>query len=200
MKKIAISGTSGVGKTTLAKYISEKYNIPFVTMSTKPLWDKLGITSHEDILKRSAEDKHWALQFQDLILDERERLDKENNTYVTDRGPIDNIVYFLLQCSQYVTELNTHSYIQRCLELQKNITHQIILPFTEEVVLEQDNKRISNPYYQMTVDSVFSQVYRRYIGKNNKTLLILEWDWEKRKKIAGDFISPIELNHTEIRI
>jgi len=39
--KIFLSGCSGTGKTTLANYISARFNIPFIEGSSKPLWESI---------------------------------------------------------------------------------------------------------------------------------------------------------------
>ena len=72
-KKIFICGPSGVGKTTLAKFIAAKYNIPFVSTSGKLLWRDYGITSHKDLLDKSLKDPTFAVNYQfDLLKQRRE--------------------------------------------------------------------------------------------------------------------------------
>ena len=53
-KRIFICGPSGTGKTTLGEWISQTYRIPFITTSSKPLWEKHGIKSHLDLLNKGA--------------------------------------------------------------------------------------------------------------------------------------------------
>lgn len=70
MTIILIDGVVGVGKTTLAKLLSEKFNIP--------LFEELSNADTEDLLNRFYADKtRWAFTLQIHFLNERFRMIKE---------------------------------------------------------------------------------------------------------------------------
>jgi hypothetical protein len=194
-----MAGPSGTGKTTLCEYISKEYNIPFVTTSTKPLWDKYGITSHEQLINKTLNDKLWGLNFQYEVLNYRVRLLKGLDQFVTDRSPIDNLVYFLLQNSHLLNESQTKEYINLCAESMMMFNSLITVPYLDNTLLEDDGKRVNNKYYQMSVNSIFplASFLIEESGKANledfNIISMSKWDMEWRKNKIAEFIIPITL-------
>lgn len=192
--RIGICGPSGTGKSTLAKYISEKYGVPFVTTSTKPLWEKYEIKSHEDLINKTLSDPKWGLNFQNEVLDYRIKMMDENPNFITDRTSIDNLVYFLLQNTHSVSANDTEEYILRCKFALEKMNGLICLPFSEEIQLSDDGARITNKYYQHTVNGTFvvaSQLMRSSLFEL-KALTLPMWDYEIRKELTDKFIQTYE--------
>lgn len=192
--RIGICGPSGTGKSTLAKHISEKYGVPFITTSTKPLWDKYCIESHQDLINKTLSDLTWGLKFQNEVLDYRIKMMEENPIFVTDRTPIDNLVYFLLQNTHLVKESETEEYALRCRFALEKMNGLICLPFTEEIKLSDDGARITNKYYQSVVNHVFHLAAS--MMKNSlidiKALTLTMWDMNKRQELTKEFIDSYE--------
>lgn len=186
IKKILISGPSGSGKTTLARTISDRYDIPFISTSTKPLWDKYGFESHKDIISTTIIEPLKALEFQFELIEYRNNLLSNQPSFVSDRGYLDNMVYFLLQNSPHVNGEITNEYIRELSKAQNKLIAysqdkllQILLPVTNKMVLdnflEDDGKRIGNPYYQLMCTSVFNDcLEQNYLKLMNKNVTILE--------------------------
>lgn len=197
MRRICMAGPSGTGKSTLAKALAEHYKIPYITTSTKPLWDKYEIKSHSDLIQKAFLNPQWGKEFQDEVLQFRIDALKGAEEFVTDRSPIDNIAYFLLQNSASLGEEDTEKYIYSCMGVMDMFSHIILLPFTDLVVLEPDGKRIANKYYQMMVNGTFSVTTQiAYQMMNPKSTLqskaIHIWEWDKRFKEATNFIEGIK--------
>lgn len=187
-KRIYISGCSGTGKSTLAKWIAEEYKIPFIETSTKPLWEEFNISKHNDIISRSVNDPHWGLKFQRACLDMRKdvlQFDKSID-FVTDRSPMDNIVYFLLQNAPHLTEDDCTDYIADAIAQFAYNTHIIHITYSLDIKLEDDKMRVANQHYQLMVDAIFGRAYYLYYNyiKNhklqNEILQLTVWDWETR--------------------
>ncbi len=196
--RICISGPSGVGKSTLATEISKAYNIPFITTSTKPLWDKYKIRSHQELIERTLVDPQWGIDFQDEVLDYRINKLLGVKDFVTDRSPLDNLAYFLMQNSYNTSEEKTAKYIQRCKDAMALFTGIIVIPFTDEVVLENDGKRVNNRYYQEYTNAVFvlaAKIMRQEFGKMYGETLMM-WNFEARVAHTANLLNKI-LKHEE---
>jgi len=84
MTIILVDGVVGVGKTTLAKLLSKKFNIP--------LFEELSNADTEDLLNRFYSDKtRWAFTLQIHFLNERFRMIK--NIHKEGRGILDRSIF-----------------------------------------------------------------------------------------------------------
>ena len=90
-KRIMFVGPSGIGKTTLAKYISEKYGLPFISGSMTDLLPATRDLSHIEILSLGSEAMYKS-DFQ--LLNLRNKLFKDKEEFVTDRSYTDLAAYF----------------------------------------------------------------------------------------------------------
>lgn len=205
MSKIFICGTSGIGKTTLAKHIARSRNTPFINGSSTVLWNKFNIENHKELLELGFKDPQRGLDFQHELLKYRVEITKGLKGFVTDRSPIDNLVYFLYQNAPYLSERDVHQYIDQCnFSMQKicdyNFQNMKLLYLTRDFqqgdtmgIIVNDGKRIDNHYYQDMMDNLFQHVidkdylklqldsfnYRRYT----------EYDWSLRKDLTRLFLN-----------
>ena len=182
--KILLSGVSGIGKTTMAQILSEKYKIPFIIGSSKVLWRKYHIDSHRMLIDRCNSSNQFALDFQYELLEYRKNEMAKNDRFVTDRGPLDNLVYFLLQLSHNVSQFETAKYIEACIDSLPEHALQIYFKFDPVILksmnhLENDGARITNNYYQMMVAAVFNMVLHQDYLKS-RVYEIDMWDMQQR--------------------
>src|ERR1017187_4913880 len=146
--RVGISGASGTGKSTLAQYISGQHAIPFISTSTKPLWPKYKVNSHEELIMMALKNPQMGMDFQWEVLEYRRKLLTNEAAFVTDRTPVCNVVYFLMQNSFMISEPETRKYIDACNEALKDLfTGIIFLPFNGHIVLENDGNRVNSKYY-----------------------------------------------------
>ena len=173
-KLIVISGPSGSGKTTLAKALSAELGIPFIESSTKPLWRAWGISSHKEIITKSQVDPAWGISFQFAVLQHRKQLVERNPQMVTDRGPIDNWVYFLMQSSHHTPNAISERYLEECLDLHRQASCSFILEPLPTV--EHDGFRVTNKYYAEMTFQLMKATARNFVELspyNPKTVFIL---------------------------
>jgi GTPase SAR1 family protein len=201
--KIFITGTSGIGKTTLANYIAKSMRIPFINGSSTVLWEQYGIRSHRELLEMGIRQPEKGLQFQYDLLNLREQLTKGVDSFVTDRTPVDNLVYFLYQNAPYLETKQVRDYIDACKysfhrttaygkEGFKLIYLSRDFKGKDKMIIEDDGKRIDNPYYQDMMDGIFQQVLDKDYLKLNRDSYnfrkFTEYDWDTRLDITDNFI------------
>lgn len=188
MPRILITGPSGMGKTTLAKWISQEWEIPFVSVSIlRDIAKCNDIKTHQDVidLAKIDPDKHDLLQWE--LLSERFQAFSahQRSGFVTDRGHIDSLAYVRTQ--SYRDE-NWNKFLNLAKRMDRLFTHVIFIPFIEGWELEDDGKRIPNSDYQ----NLMTFMYEQQLGKFNrdKTCLILKaTDFEVRKSYVEDYIN-----------
>ena len=190
-KRIFITGPSGIGKTTLAKYISETYNLPYVSTSASTLWPKYGFATHNEAHKQSVLNKIVGFSYQWDILNEREK-SLSGNLWVTDRSPIDNVAYFLLTLGHDITECDCLNFIEASSKMLYKADGIIHLEWCDQDFIEDNGKRIRNSYYQEMVDSVINMViHKTYRNIPIPILNINTWDFESRKQLTDKWLKEL---------
>jgi hypothetical protein len=189
VNRVFITGTSGIGKTTLAKFIAERFGLPYISTSAGALWPRYGFTDHYDALKKCMANPEVGFLYQRDVLFNRLGVLVNEKEFVTDRGPIDNLAYFLLQQAYYNKEHNG-IILDACRYLHRlgDKTIFLGLPNKEEnYTIEDNGKRITDMMYQTLVNSTMEMVIYEYFNEYN-VLQINIWDMEYRKKTAVEFI------------
>ena len=193
MSKILIFGTSGIGKTTLAKHLSETLDIPFINGSSSVLWDKYTISCHNDLLKMNVINPEIGLRFQYDLLHYRNELLQGLTSYVTDRTIVDNLVHFLFQNAPYLTDKQVEQYIEACIgsfDTQNKNNKWIFLTRDfyigdEMPKVPSDGKRIENNYFQDVINDIYDRVLeRRMLGlqltQYGNYLKLRNYNWDAR--------------------
>ena len=174
--RIQLAGPSGVGKTTLSKWLEEAYQFPFISGSVSDLLPKTKEEQHKDMLSHDKKE----LYNQDFqILNLRNKLFSDKVNYVSDRSYLDSAAYFMYKQSSDIPQCELEHFFElckKCLVEQTDVL--IVIGFTPYMVknwvMEDNNKRILNKYFQAQISYIM-----RYI--------LTEWGF--------DFLSPIPTVH-----
>lgn len=167
-KRIMFVGPSGIGKTTLAKFISEQYGIPFISGSYSDLVPSTREVRHEEMMEKP---------FSVLYNEEQKLFFKRANTFgecsannasfVSDRSYVDNMAYFIYKLSAHLPKCETESFedvVKHALE--RDCTHIIYMKCTNDIldswVVEDNNKRILNPYFQWMISNIMGELLTRW--------------------------------------
>lgn len=199
---IALCGASGSGKTTLAHYLEKTENFNFTENSAgliipkekqdelqqKYGWKKAG---HKEVINLSNSNPEFGWEFQNAILDARTKLlEKYKNVdsfdrYLLDRSPIDNLTYFLLQCSHNQSDERVREFIEKCYQAIKMVDKVI---FVRSVLdIEENGSRVKNQYYQRMADSVFAHVIDTYFTQTEYVEVVTDI-FEDRCEQVTEFI------------
>lgn len=211
--RVNFTGVSGVGKTTLAKWVSEEFGIPFVSGSYSDLIPDTKDMPHQDMINQ---DPQKVFMQDTQVLNLRNKKFQEYPAFVSDRSYLDSAAYMINKLSHRIKECDTESFLELCRALSGvQITHLIFIPFTEEYLkgweMEDNHKRILNRYYQWEVSTImFNILYElwefklkdmwlthtegtvtiNHQGRNwiTKVLILQTMDLEERKYIIKDFL------------
>jgi hypothetical protein len=148
--KIAFCGTSSVGKTTLAKLVAKKLNLPILT-------DK---DLHREVFTLMAEQGHPVsteyfpgmtrqehVDFERHVwLCRQDALRRLGNDWITDESPIDFINWFYIVCGPYPEHMSADEFrfFKNC--FLKELPHYDLIVYLPVGVLpvENDNRRFTN--------------------------------------------------------
>lgn len=154
--KIMFAGPSGFGKTTLAKWISEQYNIPFESGSVSDLIPQTKEVAHKDMLARDPKELYTE-DFQ--ILNLRNKLFFNKEQFISDRSYLDSAAYFLYKQGDKQPSCEVEHFMGLCsMLLTQQCDCLIFLNFIPELVsewvTEDNNKRITSNYFQVEISSI----------------------------------------------
>jgi hypothetical protein len=184
--RIAISGPSGYGKTTLAKKLSDLLDIPFITTSAQLLWESTGghypVHSHQDVIQMSVENPKVGIRFQHDLLELRAEMLKDSPSFVTDRSPIDNLTYFLLQNAPFGTQSEFNDYRAKCLQQTlDNYDFIFLLSARNYVMVNGDEaRRVGVIEYQSTIARVMENIVGNLLPGTTR---------QRVKILGGDFVT-----------
>lgn len=211
--KIQLTGCSGVGKTTLAKYIASEYDIPFISGSYSDLVPQTKDEKHADMITK---DPKLIYEQDHQVLNLRHKQLRNTFDFVTDRSYIDSIAYLINKLSIHLRGCDIEAFITTCEALlERECTHLIFVPFTtkflDEWEIEDNKKRVLNSYYQFQISQLIfgildifnfkeSNIKTWVVGEKSgtitlpmskkkiKVLILDELDFTKRTKIVKNFL------------
>lgn len=156
MARINLTGASGMGKTTLAKWISETYHIPFISGSYSDLVPETAKMPHRDMISQDAK----IIQLQDTqVLNLRRKAFDSFETMVSDRSYLDSAAYFINKLSHRIPQCETEQFIEICRELTcKQCDKIIFIPagvnHLKNWTMEDNQKRSTNLYFHIEISQV----------------------------------------------
>lgn len=205
MKKIAFSGTSGSGKTTLVTWLAVAAGLKHISGSAgdvKQEGDKMLLDEmfqypgggHCGVIRYSALNPEYGVTNQKLLQIRRQQIIENNDDFVTDRSPADNMTYFINQTAYHpmVTDALCEEFFKNCLEAWEGLTHVIYVKAVQPHEVEVNGSRVSNRFYQKAIDAQFNYWISELDSKcieGPKVLVLDYWDLEKRKQAVLDFIN-----------
>ena len=157
-------GPSGIGKTTLAKFIETKYGIPFISGSMSDLMPDTKEMHHAEFLHQEC-GKLINNDYQ--LLNLRNKLFKDKETFVTDRSYVDLAAYFIYKQSTNIPECEVEAFLDICKDLTVQQCDLLIyLPLSmynmKEWPMEDNKKRIINRYYQAQMSDIMGNLLTQW--------------------------------------
>jgi nicotinamide riboside kinase len=138
--RIALSGSAGVGKTTLGTALAESLGVPFVEEGMRARLEA-GLDVHA--LDR---DQHIAL-VEGLFDETGAALERAGDGFVADRSPIDFLAFWLYYGFAADVEA-TARFAARCDDAMGGVETIVVLPWGV-IPLADDGIRTANPWRQL---------------------------------------------------
>ena len=183
--RILITGPSGVGKTTLAKWVSEEYQIPFVSVSIiRDICKYNDITNHQQIIDLSSTNPelHDLMQWELWVTRINKFMEHQLSGFVTDRGHVDSLVYMSMQGKPS----SLPRFINGSKLVRNLFSHIIFIPMTPGWEVKDDKKRIANKEYQLRVSRVYVDILNML---EVPYFTLVNPDFEIRKLFVENYIN-----------
>lgn len=163
--RIMLAGPSGVGKTTLAKSISEHLGIPFISGSFRDAVPSTKNIHHRDMIQKAD------LATEIKAVKNRLEMYSKYESYVTDRSFLDNMAYGIHKLSHLTTTCEMNDLLKYCSTLLlKNCDILIFVPYDYVTMsgvwqIPNDGKRVTNAWFQDLMTTIFKRVMRVSFSK-----------------------------------
>lgn len=205
--KIAFTGSSGAGKTTLVKWVASNFDLQHISGSAGDLFTEKdlnylkekhsyeGGTGHMGVIRKSAESFYFGKDFQNLLRVRRKEIILNKDNFVTDRSPLDNLVYFINQVGfhKQCTDALVSQFAKECHSSWRELTHVIYVKAVQPKSVEDNGSRVSNWWYQQSIDAQFDKWLHEYFLVRSisipKVLIIDYWNLFERNYALGRFLS-----------
>lgn len=175
MKRIMFVGPSGIGKTTLAKFIEIKYGIPFISGSMLDLMPDTKEMHPAEFLHQECGE---LINKDYQLLNLRNKLFKDKETFVTDRSYVDLAAYFIYKQSTNIPECEIDAFLDICKDLTtKQCDLLIWLPLSmhnmKEWPMEDNKKRILNRHYQVQMSDIMGNLLTQWNLSSEVDILVV---------------------------
>lgn len=158
--KIGLTGPTSTGKTTTMNIVAKDLNLDIHQITTRDIFDKYNITSQIETINTAHQfpEKYYNL-YKDLIKG-RHDLFINKSDLITDRLPIDSLIYYKLQHLQF--EQNAEAVISEfnklCLDTCKSFDMIFVFPPVRSLCVADGvrhvNFEFNKLYYQVLLDAI----------------------------------------------
>jgi predicted ATPase len=176
--RIAFSGASGTGKTTLATYVSERYGLPVNPVGSRSVAKAMGFDSPYDVdaVGRRAE-------FQRRLVTDKRVWENDHDEFVTDRTTIDNLVYTILHDVKAIDK----SLLDDVIGGLSRYTHVFYCPKSAFFHVGNDPHRVKDETYHNVFDVTLEGWLTKCLPTESKLTILYDASSESRKR-AVDFV------------
>lgn len=175
--RIAFCGSSGTGKTTLARAVSKKFNLPQCPIGSREVAKQMGFASPYDV-----DAAGQRAEFQERLVLSKTEWEAANENFVTDRTTIDNMIYSMLhgaverggaELLAEALDISSDSpprdytlrYVRRALQGFRRYTHIFFCPMICFFNPGSDPARVSDPDYHRLFEELLVQNLRAFAAE-----------------------------------
>lgn len=153
--KIAFTGASSTGKTTLAKALEEKLLLTYINVDSRKIIDNLNHSNIDNLNEQEF------IEFQKIWLDEKLKNENSLEQFITDRTYIDAIAYMLNR------NINDNEIFNRYIKNMKVYDFIFYLP-VGRIPFSDDGYRSKDEASNKNVDSYILELLQKNEIKYNE--------------------------------
>ena len=149
--RIAFAGSSGTGKTTLAEWAAETFDLLFNPVGSRTVAKAMGFDNPYDVDAMPGK----RAEFQRRLVTDKRAWEDEHPNFITDRTTLDNLAYTMLH-DVYAVDEELLVSITGGLE---RYTHIVFLPMSSFFTLSGDKNRVGGGKYGKPGDNTYHKLY-----------------------------------------
>jgi hypothetical protein len=146
--RLAFTGASGTGKTTLARWVEKEFGLPFNPVGSRSVAKAMGFDNPYDVDAAGQRGP-----FQHRLVEDKRAWEDAHESFVVDRTTLDNLVYTMLHD---VYAINAEL-MQKIADGMKRYTHIVFCPFDVFHSMGDDPNRVGGGKYE--ADDTYHKLY-----------------------------------------
>lgn len=162
--KIAISGASSVGKSTISKYFSEYLQVQYINEFGYIQDDMKTLNLHDISIQEQ-------INLQNEIIYRKIKNENENDSFISDRSVVDSFVFWINRCMPYTSENDTTS-LYNAVKQHLNQYDKIFLLEFDPLYFVWESKRQKNKFRHYKFEWLLKSLYAHF----EKEIIILKPD------------------------
>lgn len=166
--RIAFAGASGTGKSTLAKWVAERYKIPINPVGSRSVAKSMGFDNPYDVDKAGKRDV-----FQVRLQIEKAKWENSHDSFVTDRTTLDEMTYTALHDISTVDKM----YWDTAWKGWRRYSIVFFCPVGVFQGLDGDPVRVSDPTYHLVFETMLRGLIA--LGQQVFTLSNADLTWRE---------------------
>lgn len=171
MIRLALSGASGTGKTTLACAVADHYVLPICPVGSRGVARSMGFENPYDV-----DSAGKRAEFQRRLIMEKADWESRFDSFVTDRTVLDNLAYAMLHCVEAIDD----GLLAIVRQAAQRYTHVAYCPVDVFCNTAGDPARVSDMAYQYVYDAaVYGLLTKTIHGPRLHTLIRPDIDWRR---------------------
>jgi AAA domain len=155
--RIAFTGASGTGKTTLSEYLIQTLHVPFNPVGSRSVAKAMGFESPYDVDKAGKR-----AEFQRRLVTEKRAWEGNHDEFVTDRTTLDNLAYTVFHDISTIDS----GLLEEVVGGMQRYTHVIYCPVNVFCNPAGDPSRIADMTYHKLYDTFIEALIRRHTPRS----------------------------------
>lgn len=161
-KMIVFAGPSGIGKSTLAKKLSDETGFKYISGSVSDLIPATKDLSHRDMLDRN-HDQLFQEDYQVLNLRNKLFSKYKDKGYISDRSFLDVAAYCIYKQASKLPTCELTDFLALAKDLTtKNCSHVVLLDYPVDFIgnwkIQDNGKRILHDFFQCNISKLMRLV------------------------------------------
>ena len=151
--RLAMSGASGTGKTTLATYAADLLGLPQNPVGSRSVANAMGFASPYDVDRAGKR-----AEFQRRLLTEKIAWEREHDSFVADRTTLDVLAYFALHDVRSAAD---DGVLAQVAAGAQRYTHVAYYPVRVFLKTDDDPARVREKSYHLLYDTFLDGLLRK---------------------------------------